>query len=246
MTTDAYGKMDAKKFGSAMSTIAHSQAVMAAVRDYKKEMEETQSLAGQEDQTRRYDIKDMIDDPELQNLHAERIAKLQQEHERRVQMQHQGHGTVTEITEGEFLEVVTKSQHVICHFFHRDFERCKIMDKHLAILAKRHFKTRFVKISAPDTPFFTVKLNIKMLPCVTGFIQGVSVHRIVGFDGLGGIDDFETSALENQFLECGVLEPLPVEDPAVADDRIDGPRGNARKGFANIQRTESDEDSDFD
>jgi hypothetical protein len=28
--------MDAKKFGSAMSTIAHSQAVMAAVRDYKK------------------------------------------------------------------------------------------------------------------------------------------------------------------------------------------------------------------
>lgn len=29
-------KLDAKQFGNAMGTIAHSQAVMAAVRDYKK------------------------------------------------------------------------------------------------------------------------------------------------------------------------------------------------------------------
>ena len=29
-------KLDAKQFGSAMSQIAHGQAVMAAVRDYKK------------------------------------------------------------------------------------------------------------------------------------------------------------------------------------------------------------------
>ena len=29
-------KMNAKQFGSAMSQIAHGQAVMAAVRDYKK------------------------------------------------------------------------------------------------------------------------------------------------------------------------------------------------------------------
>ena len=112
-------------------------------------MAATERLAQQPSQTRSYNINEMMDDPELQNLHAERIAKLQSEHEKRQQMAHKGHGQVSEITEGEFLEVVTKSEHVVVHFFHRDFERCKIMDMHLAELAKKHFKTRFVRISAP-------------------------------------------------------------------------------------------------
>lgn len=54
-----------------------------------------------------------------------------------------------EITEGEFLEVVTKTENVVCHFYHKDFERCKIVDKHLAALAKKYLEARFVKISAP-------------------------------------------------------------------------------------------------
>ena len=112
-------------------------------------MTEQEKLGKESDQTRSYNINEMMDDPELQNLHADRIAQLQTEHERRLQMQRKGHGQVTEINEGDFLEVVTKGEHVVVHFFHRDFERCKIMDKHLAVLAKKHFKTRFVRISAP-------------------------------------------------------------------------------------------------
>ncbi len=81
-----------------------------------------------------YNINDMMEqDPELQNLHAERIAQLQSEREKRVQLQQKGHGQVTEITEGEFLEVVTKTDYVVVHFFHRDFERCKIMVRALCI-----------------------------------------------------------------------------------------------------------------
>ena len=53
---------------------------------------------------------------------------------------------------GDFLEVVTKAERVVCHFFHRDFERCKILDKHLAILARKYFDTRFIKLSAPVRP----------------------------------------------------------------------------------------------
>ena len=90
-----------------------------------------------------------------------------------------------------------------------------------------------------------MKLNIQMLPCTLVFINGVSVHRIVGFDGLGGLDDFKTEALEDQLIECGGVEPI-VENTADMDSRIDGPQGNVRKGFASMQRTESDEDSDFD
>ena len=83
-----------------------------------------------------------------------------------------------------------------------------------------------------------------MLPCTLVFINGVSVHRIVGFDGLGGLDDFKTEALEDQLIECGGVVPV-LENPAELDSRIDGPQGNVRKGFAHM-RTESDEDSDFD
>jgi hypothetical protein len=54
-----------------------------------------------------------------------------------------------EVEEGDFLEIVTKAQRVVCHFFHRDFERCKIVDKHLTILARKYFDTRFIKLSAP-------------------------------------------------------------------------------------------------
>ena len=50
---------------------------------------------------------------------------------------------------GDFLEAVTKTDNVVCHFFHRDFERCKLLDKHLSILARKYFDTRFIQVSAP-------------------------------------------------------------------------------------------------
>lgn len=51
--------------------------------------------------------------------------------------------------EKDFLEATTKTETAVCHFFHRDFERCRIMDKHLTLLAHKYFETRFFKISAP-------------------------------------------------------------------------------------------------
>ena len=63
-----------------------------------------------------------------------------------------GAGTYEEVAEGDFLEVVTKTERVVAHFFHREFERCKIMDKHLTLLAKKYFGTRFIKVSAPVSP----------------------------------------------------------------------------------------------
>lgn len=54
-----------------------------------------------------------------------------------------------EVAEGDFLKVVTETQRVVVHFFHCEFTRCKIMDKHLAALTRKFFGTRFVKVSAP-------------------------------------------------------------------------------------------------
>lgn len=58
-------------------------------------------------------------------------------------------GAYEEVSEGDFLGVCTQTERVVAHFYHRDFERCRIMDKHLAALAPKHFGTRFIKLSAP-------------------------------------------------------------------------------------------------
>ena len=47
-----------------------------------------------------------------------------------------GHGDYTEIIEQEFLPTVTKTQYCVCAFFHKDFERCKIVDMHLQKICK--------------------------------------------------------------------------------------------------------------
>jgi hypothetical protein len=65
-----------------------------------------------------------------------------------------GHGKYTEVTEGEFLPNVTGSKFVICHFYHHDFERCKIVDMHLREIARTHVEAKFIYINAEKAPFF--------------------------------------------------------------------------------------------
>ena len=102
------------------------------------------------------------------------------------------YGNYTEIIETEFLDTMLKNEKVVCHFYHKDFERCKIIDKHLQIIAQSHKETLFVKIDAEKTPFFTAKLNIRVLPTIILFVKGKSVHRFIGFQDFGMNDDFPT------------------------------------------------------
>ena len=184
-------------------------------------------------------MDDLLNDPDLEKLHAERLAALQQEVEKRSAMQRKGHGTYEEVAEGDFIEVVTQTPSVVVHFFHRDFERCKVLDRHFTALARTHFNTRFIKISAPDAPFFTEKLQVRTLPCIISFIDGVAGDRIVGFEELGGKDDFTTERLETRLLKGGAIKLAPV---IVSEE----PSRTMRQGFNQLKKTESDEDSDFD
>ena len=49
------------------------------------------------------------------------------------------YGNYTEIIETEFLDTMLKNEKVVCHFYHKDFERCKIIDKHLQIIAQNPY-----------------------------------------------------------------------------------------------------------
>ena len=68
----------------------------------------------------------------------------------------QGHGEYTEIAEEkEFFELAKKSKNFVCHFYRDEFFRCKIVDKHLRLLAQKHMETKFCKINAEKCPFLT-------------------------------------------------------------------------------------------
>lgn len=140
----------------------------------------------------------------------------------------------------------------VVHFFHRDFERCKIADKHLASLAQKYFRTRFVKLSAPDSPFFVEKLGVQILPCIVFFLNGVAVDRLVGFDELGAKDDFKTDAFEAKLLKAGVVELAHAEqdsDEEEAEQRTRIRKGGdfvpALKAARGEEQDDDDESSDF-
>ena len=233
--------MDPTQYNSQMQTIAYGEAFMAAAKDYSKELREEQELAErQASATRAVALQDLLDDPDLERLHGERLAKLKEKREKRAALERRGHGTYQEVSEASIFEITTSTDRVVAHFWHPEFERCKIVDKHLELLAGKHFATRFVKVnvSAQNATFLVEKLQVRMLPCIITFQHGIAGERIVGFDRLGERDDFETGAMERLLVEFGVItETKP---------RVDVISSTIRKSFyQTMNKTGSDEDSDF-
>ncbi|XP_042440474.1 thioredoxin domain-containing protein PLP3B-like isoform X1 [Zingiber officinale] len=213
--------MDPDSFRSTLSSLAFGNVIAAAARDYQKELLAKEKAQPSTSADEIVDLDELMDDPELEKLHAERIAALKKEVEKREVLKKQGHGEYREITEGEFLGEVTGSERVVCHFYHREFYRCKIMDKHLKALAPVHINTKFIKLDAENAPFFVTKLAIKTLPCVILFRSdsdsevrfvlsslrnGIAFDRIVGFQDLGSKDDFTARALENLLKRKGIID----------------------------------------
>ena len=93
-----------------------------------------------------------------------------------------------------------KSEKVVCHFFRESTFRCKIVDKHLSLLATRHLETRlatplsegkanhfvflarFVKLSVERAPFLCERLKIRMLPTIGLVVDGKTKDFIKGLE----------------------------------------------------------------
>lgn len=76
-----------------------------------------------------------------------------------------------------------------------------------------------------NAPFLVTRLKIQVLPCVLVFINGVSVDRIVGFEGLGYTQDtFTTKDLEARLLGSGVLQRAKAVSDANVKWGVKAPR----------------------
>jgi hypothetical protein len=158
------------------------------------------------------------DDVELRGLRDARLKEMKRKEMQKLEHIGKGHGQFRDILEDEFLKEVTGSERVVCHFYHNDFERCKIMDMHLNKLAKRHIETKFIKIDAAKAPFFVNKLSIRTMPTLVQFIDGICRGKQVGFEGLadempeGKEDEWPTILLARILAKNTMIDKENVVD----------------------------------
>lgn len=107
------------------------------------------------------------------------------------------------------------------------------MNKHLEILALRHFGTRFLRVFVENVPWLVERLEIKVLPCVICFVRGVTKDRLIGFEELGNDDSFTTAALELRLSQSGVISLPQSSKPSIL-------RGQQSRGIRDGQDDEDD------
>ena len=66
-------------------------------------------------------------------------------------------------------------------------------------------QARFLKVNSERCPFLCERLHIWMMPTIVLVKGGKTEHSIVGFDELGGHDDFTTEQLEGLLVSHEVL-----------------------------------------
>ncbi|KZP32944.1 thioredoxin-like protein [Athelia psychrophila] len=168
-------------------------------RDHDEEPEDEEALFAE--------LEAEIENDDSSAMREHGLAVLKQEMGRVKDMQSNDYGRYTEITsEKEVIRASAREPRCVIHFYHTNFKRCEIMDRHLAKLAPKYFTTRFIRVFVESVPWLVEKLMIKVLPCVICFVDGVSTDRLIGFEELGGGETFETATLELRLSMSGVIQ----------------------------------------
>ncbi|KAJ3550048.1 hypothetical protein NMY22_g646 [Coprinellus aureogranulatus] len=153
------------------------------------------------------ELEEEIENDSNYSIREQAMSILKDEMHRVKDLQANQHGTYGEISdEKEVIRITAREKRCVVHFYHSNFKRCEIMDKHLARLAPKYFSTRFFRVFVENIPWLVEKLQIKVLPCVVAFINGITADRLVGFEELGNVDSFDTAALELRLSQSGVIE----------------------------------------
>jgi hypothetical protein len=147
-----------------------------------------------------------LDEDELEIIKQRRIDAMKKAQEKKQEYLKQGHGEYEEIPEEkEFFNVGKNSENVVCHFYKDDTFRCKIVDKHMKVLARKHIETKFCKINAERCQWLCERLRIKVIPTIALLKDSKTKDYIVGFADLGNQDEFSTEMLEWRIAQAGVL-----------------------------------------
>jgi thiol-disulfide isomerase/thioredoxin len=212
---------------------------------------ENETAAASDDDDSDYD--DLLDeDPELEAIRDKRIHQMREAQIKHAENMARGHGQYRTVSQDEFLpECAGGSEFVAAHFFHKEFERCKIMDHHLKLIAPLHATCKFIRVDAEKAPFFVSKLVIKTLPSLIVFQDGKVVDRLTGFDGLAkdpkDPDRWHTGRLQQWLSTTGAIEYTVPNEEIQEEMRRLGitPKGTVWSGM-NGGVDDDEYDSDFE
>ena len=113
------------------------------------------------------DISNLNDEDELKALRQKRLQAMKKAQEEKESWLANGHGKYEEIPdEATFFAECKKAKNLVVHFYREATFRCKIVDKHLDLLAAKHLEAKFMKIDAEKSPFLTQRLKIRVLPTI--------------------------------------------------------------------------------
>lgn len=174
-----------------------------------------------------------------------------------------GQATVTTLkSDDEVLTFTTENARAVVHFFHPEFARCGVMDRHLEEIAVGQRvlggeeEVKWGRVDVKDAPFVVERMGVRILPCVVGFRDGLVVGRVVGFEGLlwmgpGREDGKETTrALEEKMVEWKVLEKAFVRTQSAQNgeqsDSDPEEQHATRKSIKGRKQKIEDDDDDWD
>ena len=227
-----------------LKEIATEIVLKKVAEDKMKEMEKEQKLKRQQENANNVKEENSDSDFELDEEEVDILRRMKEERVQSVQNNMKNKkqdikasvwaGEYNEIKEDEFLNIVTKNKFVVCHFYHPEFQRCKVVDQHMKAICKYHQETVFITLNAEKAPFFVQKLAVKVLPTICLFKDGIMVDKIVGFEELGG-DDFKTTVLARRMIRAGVMRV-----------RLEEEKAQSLKNILGKQNAGNDSDSDCD
>ncbi|TPP60108.1 Thioredoxin domain-containing protein 9 [Fasciola gigantica] len=192
---------------------------------------------------------DNLGEDDLEMIRQRRLKQMKEETQKRNEWLAAGNGTYSELAdEKDFFTACKKSTFgLVCHFYRDATFRCKIVDKHLALLAPKHIECRMCKINVEKSPFLTQRLGIVVIPTLILVKNEQICDRIIGFDDLGGRDEFSTAMMEWRLGMGKVIK--------YAGDLSVPPDAAKHSGFLDTRRKETktirgkpigDEDDDSD
>lgn len=159
-----------------------------------------------DEELKRMDDLERNDVDELDRMRERRLEQMKKNNKKKREFAAIGHGKYTEILDQkDFFDVAKTSNRACVHFYRDSTWRCKIIDKHLEVIAQKHFNCRFVKINAEKSQYLCQKLRILMLPCVVLVKDGATAHCFVGFDEFGDDDEFPTELMEERLAAWDMI-----------------------------------------
>ena len=206
---------DISKLNMAAGEITKDAAIRHATADIEAEAAAEQAAAMAEWESRQKhaqveqeeaEFDDFDDDNVVRDLEAKRLAAMKARFAKEKENAAQGTGEYREIVEEDFLKEVTGTEWVVVHFYHTEFFACKVVDKHMRLIAPKHRGCKFLYLNAEKCAFFVTKLMIRILPTIIVFQNGVVVDQLAGLDELGGKDDFRTEVLEHWLSKQGCIK----------------------------------------